>query len=144
MEKHVRFGDVVRIHFNCFLEDGSLLETSYGGEPLIFKVGQGEVILGLEEAVIGMKLFQVKRINISADKAYGPIEKDLIVNINRKKLPKNIKLRVNQSLEIPVENLSGLTVKVKEITSNSIVLDGNHPLAGENLTLELELLEIIK
>ena len=144
MEKHVRFGDVVKIHFNCFLEDGLLFETSYGNEPLIFKVGQGEVILGLEEAVIGMKLFQVKRTNITADKAYGPIEKDLIVNINRKNLPKSIKLKVNQSLEIPVENLNGLTVKVKEITSNSIVLDGNHPLAGENLTLELELLEIIK
>ena len=97
MEKHVRFGDVVKIHFNSFLEDGSLFETSYGNEPLIFKVGQGEVILGLEEAVIGMKLFQVKRINITADKAYGPIEKDLIVNINRKKLSKNIKLKVNQS-----------------------------------------------
>lgn len=141
-ERHAKIGDKVEIHFIGKLEDESVFETSHDGTPLKFKIGNNEVIQGIDEAVVGMKVGQEKFIHISSDKAYGSIEKDLIISIEKDKLPKDIDLAVGNELKIPNEDGSPFSVRVANVDDKIIQLDGNHPLAGKNLIFELKLINI--
>lgn len=141
-ERHIKIGDLIKIHFTGKLEDGSIFDSSEGKEPLQFKVGNGDVILGIDEAVIGMKLNQKKNITLNSDKAYGPIEKEFIISIEKEKLPPNLELQVGYQLQIPNEDGEAFQVRVTKITDNSVELDGNHPLAGKNLIFNFEIVEI--
>ena len=141
-ERHVRNGDTITLHFVGKLEDGTVFESSRDDKPLTFKVGNGEVIMGIDEAVIGMKAGQEKNIYISSDKAYGPIERELKILIEKEKLPKNLEVKKNYVLQIPNEEGEPFNVRVSNITDNEIELDGNHPLAGKNLIFDLQVVEI--
>ena len=141
-ERHVKIGDIIKIHFTGKLEDGSIFDSSEGKLPLQFKVGNGDVITGIDEAVIGMKLNQKKNVNLNSDKAYGPIEKEFIISIEKEKLPPNLELQVGYQLQIPNEDGEAFQVHVTKITDNRIELDGNHPLAGKNLIFNFEVVEI--
>ena len=141
-EKHIKIGDTVKIHFTGKLEDGSVFESSEGKKPLKFKVGNGEVISGIDEAVIGMRLNQEKSIYLNSDKAYGPLEKEFIISVEKEKLPPNLELKIGYQLQIPNEDAEPFQVRVTKITDNLIELDGNHPLAGKNLKFVLKVVEI--
>lgn len=142
MDKYVKNGDTVTIHFTGSLEDKTVFESSIDSKPLIFKVGNTEVIIGIDEAVIGMKEGQEKEIHISSDKAYGPIEKELIIKINKDELPKKLELKLNSELHIPNEDGDPYRVRISDITEDSVELDGNHPLAGKNLIFKIKIVEI--
>ncbi len=141
-ERYIKIGDTIKVHFTGKLDDGTIFESSQEGKPLSFKVGNGEVIMGIDEAVIGMKAGQEKNIFISSDKAYGPIEKELKILIEKEKLPKDLEVKKNYMLQIPNEDGKPYNVRVSDITENEIELDGNHPLAGKNLIFDLKVLEI--
>ena len=141
-ERHVKIGDKVTIHYTGKFEDGTEFDSSFDKEPLSFKVAANEVIHGLDEAVVGMKVNQEKTVHISSDKAYGPVEKELKISINKQNLPEGINLTINQELEIPNEDGNPITVRITKITDDQIELDGNHPLAGKNLIFDLKLLKI--
>ncbi|MCW8848593.1 MAG: FKBP-type peptidyl-prolyl cis-trans isomerase [Melioribacteraceae bacterium] len=142
-ERHIKIGDIIKIHFTGTLEDGSVFDSSEGKKPLKFKVGNGDVISGIDEAVIGMKLNQKKSIYLNSDKAYGPIEKEFIISIEKEKLPPNLEVQIGYQLQIPNEDGEPFQVRVTKITDNFIELDGNHPLAGKNLMFALQIVEII-
>jgi len=142
-ERHIKIGDIIKIHFTGTLEDGSVFDSSEGQIPLKFKVGNGDVISGIDEAVIGMKLNQKKSIYLNSDKAYGPIEKEFIISIEKEKLPPNLEVQIGYQLQIPNEDGEPFQVRVTKITDNFIELDGNHPLAGKNLMFALQIVEII-
>ncbi|MCP5061410.1 MAG: peptidylprolyl isomerase [Ignavibacteriae bacterium] len=142
MKKHIKVGDKIKLHYEGSFEDGSIFDSSIEREPLTVTAGNGEVIKGFDDALIGMEVKQKKKVNINSDNAYGPIQKELIVEIARNKLPEDMNLNIGQQLQIPIEDGNNIVVTIKEISDEKILLDGNHPLAGRNLIFNIEIIEI--
>lgn len=134
-------GSTVRVHYAAKLEDGTLIESSQEQEPLEFTVGEGRIIPGLEEAVVGMAPGEQKTVQVEPDRAYGPHREDLIVDVSRSKLPDDLSPEVGQKLQMQSEQGQTFPVTVTEVFDEEIRLDANHPLAGRALTFELELVE---
>ncbi len=135
-------GDSVLVHYTGKLEDGTVFDTSRSRHPLRFKLGQGQVIAGFENAVVGMNVGESKTVVIPVDQAYGQRRDDLIVTMGRDKLPPDLDARIGQRLELTQENDQTMLVTVTNVTNTTITLDANHPLAGKALTFELELMGI--
>ncbi len=135
-------GDTVKVHYTVTLDDGTVFDTSAGGEPLAFTLGQGLVIPGFEQAVIGMKVGESKTVDIPVEQAYGPYRDDLIVVVERDQLPEDLETEVGQQLQMSQTDGSYTVVTVTEVSETTITIDANHPLAGQNLTFEIELVEI--
>ncbi len=135
-------GDTVKVHYTGTLEDGTVFDTSVEREPLEFTLGQGQLIPGFEQAVIGMKIGDLKTINIPADQAYGPYRDDLILVIERDQLPEGLDPEVGQQLPITQADGEVVGVMVSDVSEATVTIDANHPLAGKDLTFEIELIEI--
>jgi peptidylprolyl isomerase len=137
-------GDTVKVHYTGTLADGTQFDSSAGRDPLEFTLGAGNVIAGFDEGVTGMKVGEKKTITIPAAEAYGEYRDDMVIQINRDKLPATITPMVGMQLQMTQNDGSVITVTIKEITDTMITLDANHELAGKDLTFELELVEIVK
>jgi len=135
-------GDIVKVNYTGTLKDGSVFDTSLGREPLEFTLGQGQLIPGFEQAVIGMRVGESKTVNIPADQAYGPYNNGLISVIERDKLPENLDPEVGQQLQAQQSDGQIRTVTVIDVSETSITVDANHSLAGKDLTFEIDLIEI--
>lgn len=135
-------GDKVRIHYTGTLTDGSVFDSSAGRDPLEFTVGEGQVIPGFERAVAGMAPGETKQVTIPADDAYGQPRGELLLTVNRTELPDEIAPEPGQQLQMSQAGQT-FVVTVTEVTGDAVVLDANHPLAGQDLTFELELVEIV-
>ncbi len=134
-------GDTVKVHYTGRLQDGSVFDTSVGSDPLEFTVGDGKIISGFEEAVIGMQVGESKTITIPADQAYGQRSDDMIFEIGRDELPASIDPEVGMQLQ-QTQGGSVSVVTIIEITETTVKIDANHPLAGQDLTFDIELVEI--
>ncbi|MBW2263126.1 MAG: peptidylprolyl isomerase [Deltaproteobacteria bacterium] len=137
-----RHGDTVKVHYTGRLEDGSVFDTSEGRDPLSFKLGEGMVIAGFEDAVLGMSPGKTRTEKISPIKAYGVHQKELIMEVERANIPEENDIEVGQSLVIGNEQGQTLNALVIEITEDMVTLDANHPLAGKTLEFTIELVEI--
>ncbi len=124
------------------LEDGTVFDTSVESEPLAFTLGQGLVIPGFEQGVTGMKVGESKTIDIPVDQAYGPYRDDLILVVERDQLPEDLETEVGQQLWMNQTDGSSIVVTITEVSETTITIDANHPLVGQNLTFEIELVEI--
>jgi len=138
----VKTGDTVKVHYTGTLEDGSVFDTSLEREPLEFTLGQGQLIRGFEQAVVGMRVGESKTVNIPADQAYGPYNNELISVIERDELPENLDPEVGQQLQAQQSDGQIRIVTVIDVSETSITVDANPPLAGKDLTFEIELVEI--
>nr|KXH77612.1 MAG: peptidylprolyl isomerase [Candidatus Thorarchaeota archaeon SMTZ1-83] len=138
-----RHGDTVKVHYTGKLEDGKIFDTSTNGDPLQFAIGEGQVIQGLEEAVIGMNPGESKTTRIPADKAYGPHRKEKVIELDRDRFPENLKPRLGQQLEIRHADGRKTAVTVTGVSESMVMLDANHPLAGKDLTFDIQLQEIV-
>ncbi|MCS7081414.1 MAG: peptidylprolyl isomerase [Bacteroidetes bacterium] len=136
-----QLGDRVRVHYTGTLQDGSIFDSSLGGPPLEFLLGAQEVIPGFERAVLGMAVGERKRVTIPAEEGYGPYDEDLIYHVPRSQVPPDLQVYPGQQLQLQAQTQSFL-VTVLEVTDQYVVLDANHPLAGQELTFEIELLAI--
>jgi peptidylprolyl isomerase len=134
-------GDTVRIHYTGKLDDGSIFDSSVGGDPLQFRLGGGEVIPGFEAAVTGMSPGDERRVTIPAEEAYGPRRDELVLVVNRSELPDELDPEVGQQLQVSQDG-QDFVVTISDVTEQDVVLDANHPLAGEDLTFELQLVDI--
>jgi peptidylprolyl isomerase len=134
-------GDTVRIHYTGTLRDGSEFDSSRGREPMTFTIGGGQVIAGFDAAVTGMQVGETKTVTIPAAEAYGEPRQTMIVTVPRAQIPPNIEPQPGQRFQIGRGD-QALPVVVVEVTPEHVVLDGNHPLAGQNLTFALELVGI--
>jgi peptidylprolyl isomerase len=131
-------GDTVMIYYTGTYENGTLFGSNLDDDPLIFTIGNNTVITGLEEAVIGMAPNTTKTVNISFDKAYGPRRQDYILVINRSALPKEIDPIIGHVYSIQrKEDGAVAQVVITNVTSETVTLDENHLLAGENLTYNI-------
>ena len=136
-------GDTVKINYTGTFEDGSVFDTSSGRDPLEFKIGEGQVIGGFEQAVIGMNIGESKTTKIAVEDAYGPHREEMVIVVDREKLPPDLNPELGQQLEIRRSDGNFFPVMVTEVTEMNITLDANHPLAGKNLIFEIELVEIV-
>ena len=140
--QHAKQGDTVIVHYTGKLANGTIFDSSHNRHPLRFTLGQGQVIAGFEQSVIGMSKGETKKAVIPVDQAYGPRRDDMIITIDRSQLPPGLNASVGQRLELTQENDQTILVTVMASTEKTMTLDANHPLAGKELTFDLELLDI--
>jgi peptidylprolyl isomerase len=136
-------GSTVKVHYTGKLEDGTVFGTSIGSDPLEFTIGDGDVIPGFEQAVIGMKPGESKTVTIPAEEAYGPYDNDLVGEVARSELPEDIEPEVGMQLQGTLESGAVIQYTVIAISESTVTLDANHPLAGKDLTFDIELVEIL-
>lgn len=135
-------GDGVSVHYTGKLSDGSVFDSSEGNEPLKFNIGAGMVIPGFENAIIGMEVGDKKTINIPKNEAYGEYRDEMIAEFSRNQFPEGMDVQIGMSFHLQGPDGSMLPVVVKEVKTDSVVIDGNHPLAGQDLEFDLELMEV--
>lgn len=137
-----RRGDTVKVHYKGSFEDGTVFDSSDGRDPLEFTIGQGQVIPGFEDAVVGMSTGEQKRETIPAERAYGERQEDLVFNVGRDQLPPGMEVVIGDTLQVGFGDGHTAAVQVMEIGDDSLTLDANHPLAGRTLLFDLELVSI--
>ncbi len=137
----VKKGDNVKVHYTGKLVDGTVFDSSQGGEPLEFAVGSGQVIPGFEEGILGMKVGETKVVQVPVEKAYGERNDEMVIQAPIEQVPPDLNPEPGMRLEMGGANGEILRVVVTEITDTHITLDANPPLAGKDLTFEIELVE---
>jgi peptidylprolyl isomerase len=136
-------GDTVHVHYRGTLDDGSEFDSSAGSDPISFTLGAGEVIPGFEEAIEGMSTGEKKTQHIPAENAYGERRDELVFTVPKEQMPEGGgDIEVGDMLRVGFPDGSSAAVQVADVDAGSVTLDANHPLAGKNLTFELELVKI--
>ena len=135
-------GDTVRVHYTGTLDNGDQFDSSRGGDPLTFTLGEGTVIPGFDRAVTGMAVGDERSVTIPAEEAYGPHRDELTLRVPRGELPSHLDLHEGAQLRME-QGDQVMVVTVRALDEESVTLDGNHPLAGEALTFALQLVEIV-
>ncbi|GAB1541431.1 peptidylprolyl isomerase [Scytonema sp. NUACC21] len=137
-----KHGDTVMVHYEGKLSDGTVFDASTDGSPLQFTIGEGEIILGFEQAVLGMSVGETKTAEIPSDQAYGPHQPELVLNVERNQLPPDFEVEVGQQLQIQQAPGQFIPVTVTDVSSENVTLDANHPLAGKDLVFDIQLVDI--
>ncbi|HNY66046.1 MAG TPA: peptidylprolyl isomerase [Deltaproteobacteria bacterium] len=143
MNVSVKNGDTVKVHYTGKFEDGMVFDSSVGGDPLEFTLGESEVIPGFEEAALGMNVGDRKTVFIKPENAYGAYNDNLVVNMPKEYFPEDISPELGMRLIIVDNNGEELPVVVSDIQDDSVRLDANHPLAGKTLVFDIELIDIV-
>lgn len=138
-------GDTVRVHYRGKLHDGSIFDESFDREPLQFTIGGGQVIPGFEEAVVGMNPGDSKTTELPVEKGFGPHRKTMVAVANKNQFTRHWHLepRIGQRVQVPQPDGPPLNVTVVEVSESEVTLDANHPLAGEDLTFDIKLVDIV-
>lgn len=136
----VETGKTVKVHYTGTLNDGSVFDSSQGRDPLEFQVGAGQVIPGFDAAIQQMDVGATQTIKIPSDQAYGEVRQEMIALIPHEQFPDGLNPEVGQTLQLRTPE-GALPVRVTDVKDNGVVIDGNHPLAGEDLTFELTLVD---
>ncbi len=135
-------GDTVHVHYTGRLDDGTVFDSSEGRDPLAFTVGAGQVVPGFEEAVNGMQVGDSKTVRIAPGDAYGERREDLLLDVPNEQLPEGLEPEVGMELGLRGQDGQTMPVRVAAIGDEAITLDANHPLAGEPLTFDVELVDV--
>lgn len=135
-------GDKVRMHYKGMLTDGTVFDSSEGKDPIEFTIGSGQVISGFDSGAIGMVKGVKKTITIKCEDAYGPIMAEAIQEMDRKELPADFKPVLGQVLQFTSPDGLTMQASVKKVTEEKVTIDVNHPLAGQDLVFEMELVSI--
>ncbi|MEQ8754261.1 MAG: peptidylprolyl isomerase [Coleofasciculus sp. G1-WW12-02] len=135
-------GDTVKIHYTGKLNDGTVFDSSLNREPIEFTIDAGQVIPGFEQAVLGMTPGDSKTEMIPMDKAYGPHRSEMVLEVTRDKMPPDLNPEIGQQLQIQQPNGRVIPVVITDVTDSNVRLDANHPLAGQDLTFDIQLVEI--
>jgi peptidylprolyl isomerase len=138
-----QLGNTVRVHYTGRLTDGSTFDSSEQRDPLEFTLGNGELIPGFEQAILGMTPGQSKTETIPAEQAYGPHRAELLMEVDRHNLPPDLQPYVGQQLQMTRPNGTVVRVCVSALDASKVTLDANHPLAGKELIFDLTLMEIL-
>ena len=140
--QQVKSGDKVKVHYHGKFTNGETFDSSAGREPLEFEVGSGMVIRGFDDGITGMQVGEKKTINISFDEAYGPKNPDMVIEMPKDRFPKDMEIEVGMPLAMNDGQGQQFQVIIVDIKDDLVLLDANHPLAGQDLVFDLELVEI--
>jgi FKBP-type peptidyl-prolyl cis-trans isomerase 2 len=135
-------GDKVSVHYTGTLASGDEFDSSAGGSPLVFVLGAGQMIPGFDRAVHGMEVGETKTFTVLAAEAYGPHRPEAVQELGRGEIPEDLELAPGVMLEAEDSHGHVIALKVLELTEETVTLDANHPLAGEDLTFAIELVKI--
>ncbi|MDZ7757025.1 peptidylprolyl isomerase [Rhodohalobacter sp.] len=138
----VKDGDTVKVHYTGTLTDGTVFDTSEEREPLEFTLGQGQLIPGFEKAVVGMNVGDSTEVEIPSDDAYGEAREDLVISVPKDQLPDDVEPQVGMQLQVNQQDGQPIPVRITEVGEENLTLDANHPLAGQDLKFEIELVEV--
>ncbi|MFC3614389.1 peptidylprolyl isomerase [Lutimaribacter marinistellae] len=138
----VKQGDTVRIHYTGTLQGGETFDSSEGRDPLEFTVGSGMIIPGLDAAMPGMEVGDTKRVEVPCAEAYGPINPEMRQAIPREGIPADVPLDPGTQLQMQTPEGQTLPVTVVDSDESTVTLDANHPLAGQDLIFDIELVSI--
>ena len=133
-------GNTVVVHYTGRLEDGTVFDSSREGEPLRFTLGTGQVLPGFERAVLGLEAGQSRTVTLSPEEGYGQHRDDLVVEMERRYLPSEV--QVGHHVHLPMGGDNQLPVIVTAVSEATVTFDANHPLAGEELIFDIELIEV--
>ena len=141
--QQVKTGDTVKVHYHGRLTDGTTFDASEGRDPLEFEVGSGSVIKGFDDGLLGMGVGDKKTVEIPVEDAYGPRDPDMLMEFPIDRFPADMKPEVGMQLTMTNDAGQNFPVVIAEVNGDTAMLDGNHPLAGEDLIFDLELVEIV-
>ncbi|HEU4521741.1 MAG TPA: FKBP-type peptidyl-prolyl cis-trans isomerase [Thermoanaerobaculia bacterium] len=143
MHEKARQGDKVRVHYKGRLDDGSVFDSSEGNEPIEFTIGANQVIEGFEQAIVGMAAGEAKVEAIPAENAYGTRQDDLVFEVPRTAMQDGTDLSIGDFVQVHLPDGQTAPMQVTGMDGDTMILDANHPLAGKNLTFDLQLIEIV-
>ncbi len=135
-------GDTVQVHYVGKFEDDTIFDSSEGKAPLEIKLGSGEIIQGFNDAIVGMSIGEKKSTTIPAEKAYGPHQKELLMEVGHEQFPPEIIPEIGQKIQLTQPDGQEVTVAVTKMNDTIVTLDANPPLAGKDLLFDIELVEI--
>ena len=138
----VKSGDTVRVHYHGKLTSGETFDSSEGRDPLEFTAGNGQVIKGFDEAVLDMKPGDKKTVHIPVDQAYGQRSDEMMMEYPKSDFPADMTPEVGQELQMSDNAGNIFPVVITEVKEESVVLDANHPLAGQDLIFDIELVSV--
>ena len=141
-QRSVKNNDTVQVHYTGKLTNGQIFDSSVDKQPLEFQLGQGQIIPGFEKGLIDMTVSEKKTITIPEAEAYGEVRKDLFHEVPKADLPQEIDPQVGMGLVAKNPDGTERQLRVAEVRNESIVIDANHPLAGQDLIFELEVVDI--
>jgi FKBP-type peptidyl-prolyl cis-trans isomerase 2 len=141
--QQVQNGDKVKVHYNGKLRSGETFDSSEGRDPLEFTVGTGQVIRGFDEGVKGMQVGDKKTVEIAVGDAYGEKSQDMIIEFPKNQFPEDMTPQVGQQLMMSNGSGQSFPVTIMEVQEETVLLDANHPLAGQDLIFDIELVEIV-
>jgi len=136
-------GDKVRVKYTGKLPDGTMFDTTDGRDPMEFTLGGGQVIAGFNDAIVGMTPGEQKSINVTPDNAYGERDPEIVESVPRQSIPPEIELAEGLVLEATQKDGQVFGFTVLDFNDETVTLDANHPLAGETLNFDVELVEIV-
>lgn len=138
----IKKGDKVKVEYTGKLDDGTVFDSSEKqGKPLEFKAGEGLVIKGFDEALIGMEKGDEKKINLKPDEAYGEYKEELLKKVPKEQLPKEQDPKEGMVLMVGLPNGSQFPAKITSVGDSDVTLDLNHPLSGKNLNFDLKVVD---
>ena len=136
-------GNKVQVHYTGKLDDGTVFDSSRDRDPLEFTIGNGEMIPGFENAVKGMEEGEEKQITFGPEEGYGPRNDQAVMEISQEQLPDNVEPQVGMILQGQTQSGGTVRLRITEVKDDGVMVDGNHPLAGENLTFDMELVKVL-
>ena len=137
----IKAGDTVKVNYTGRLENGNVFDSSEGRKPLEFTVGNGQLIPGFENAVIGMQEGESKTVTISPEDGYGPHREDFVMDISRNRLGQDIEPEVGMQLQVTDEKGRAIPAFIAAMDETFIKIDANHPLAGQTLIFDIQIQE---
>ena len=135
-------GDTVKVHYTGRLDDDTVFDTSRGKAPLEFTIGEGNLIKGFENGLIGMEVGEKKNLVIPPEEAYGRNDEKLTTRVSRAYLPGSVEPAIGMQLQVKQKDGSIFMVWITEMDAGTVTLDANHPLAGKTLNFDVELTAI--
>jgi peptidylprolyl isomerase len=136
-------GNTVKVHYIGTLENGTQFDSSIGGEPLEFKIGEGMLLPMFENAVVGLQPGETVNVKIPAADGYGLRNEGLVINIERAKLPPTITPETGMKLQMQTKEGQPLLLTITDVQNDFIKVDANHELAGKDLNFKIDLVEIL-
>ncbi|ALC15044.1 FKBP-type peptidyl-prolyl cis-trans isomerase 2 [Desulfuromonas soudanensis] len=138
----IKTDDTIKVHYTGTLADGTVFDTSRQRDPLEFTVGGGQLIKGFDEAVLGLNVGESTRVTIPAEEAYGPHREEMVLEVELSQFPEGLNPQPGQQLETETADGHPLSIRVVAVEGDRVTMDANHPLAGKELTFEIEVVSI--
>jgi len=138
----IKNGDTVKVHYTGTLDNGEIFDSSINRDPLQFTLGQGQLIPGFEKAVIGLGVGDVTTANIPSAEAYGEHNPQMEITIEKSQLPEGMEPEVGLQLQLNQPDGQPIPCQVTKVEGEQVTIDANHPLAGKDLTFNIEIVSI--